>query len=48
MLIGGQAVLLHGRPRLTEDIDVTLGLPPDQLPRVREACAEAYHVTAPP
>ena len=39
MLIGGQAVLLHGRPRLTEDIDVTLGLPPDQLPRVREACA---------
>ncbi len=25
MLIGGQAVLLHGQPRLTEDIDVTLG-----------------------
>jgi predicted nucleotidyltransferase len=34
MLIGGQAVLLHGRPRLTEDIDVTLGVAPDQLPAV--------------
>lgn len=22
MLIGGQAVLLHGQPRLTEDIDI--------------------------
>lgn len=31
MLIGGQAVLLHGEPRLTQDIDVTLGLPPDGL-----------------
>ena len=34
MLIGGQAVLLHGRPRLTEDIDVTLGVTPDRLPDV--------------
>lgn len=25
MIIGGQAVLLHGEPRLTRDIDVTLG-----------------------
>ncbi len=32
MLIGGQAVLLHGQPRLTEDIDVTLGATPDELP----------------
>ena len=38
MLIGGQAVLLHGRPRLTEDIDVTLGVDPSGLPRVREVC----------
>ena len=34
MVIGGQAVLLHGEPRLTRDIDVTLGLPPEDLPRV--------------
>ena len=25
MVIGGQAVLLYGEPRLTKDIDVTLG-----------------------
>jgi hypothetical protein len=31
MLIGGQAVLLHGAPRLTDDIDLTLGLGPDRL-----------------
>jgi len=28
MIIGGQAVLVHGEPRLTRDIDVTLGIPP--------------------
>ncbi len=38
MLIGGQAVLLHGRPRLTEDIDITLGVDPSRLPVVLEAC----------
>lgn len=26
MIIGGQAVLLYGEPRLTKDIDITLGL----------------------
>lgn len=40
MLIGGQAVLLHGRPRLTEDIDVTLGTGPDGWRAVREICDE--------
>lgn len=38
MLIGGQAVLLHGRPRLTEDIDITLGVAPDKLGVVRDVC----------
>jgi hypothetical protein len=40
MLIGGQAVLVHGRPRLTEDIDVTLGAGPERLPDLLRACAE--------
>lgn len=40
MLIGGQAVLLHGRPRLTEDIDVTLGAGPEAWGTVREVCDE--------
>jgi predicted nucleotidyltransferase len=34
MLIGGQAVLLYGEPRLTRDVDVTLGAGPEQLPAV--------------
>ena len=34
MVIGGQAVLLYGEPRLTKDIDVTLGVGPDHLDRV--------------
>jgi predicted nucleotidyltransferase len=39
LIIGGQAVLLHGRPRLTEDIDLTLGVDPTALPRILEVCA---------
>lgn len=31
MLIGGQAVLLYGEPRLTQDVDVTLGIGPQRL-----------------
>lgn len=31
MLIGGQAVLLYGEPRLTRDIDITLGADIDKL-----------------
>lgn len=31
MLIGGQAVLLYGEPRLTRDIDVTLGIGPEKV-----------------
>jgi len=31
MIIGGQAVLLHGEPRLTKDIDVTVGVNLDRL-----------------
>jgi len=36
MIIGGQAVLLYGEPRLTRDIDVTLGVDVDTLPKVIE------------
>jgi hypothetical protein len=41
MLIGGQAVLLHGEPRLTQDVDVTLGVSPDHLPEVLAASTGA-------
>jgi predicted nucleotidyltransferase len=40
MIIGGQAVLLYGEPRLTKDIDITIGADltrlPDVLALVRE------------
>jgi len=37
MVIGGQAVLIHGEPRLTRDIDITLGTGPDQVGNVLDA-----------
>ena len=36
MVIGGQAVLLHGEPRLTRDIDITLGVDATELNKVRD------------
>jgi hypothetical protein len=41
MLIGGQAVLVHGTPRLTQDVDITLGVGPEALDRVLEAARAA-------
>jgi hypothetical protein len=35
MVIGGQAVLLYGEPRLTKDIDITLGVGIDGLEKVK-------------
>ncbi len=42
MLIGGQAVLLHGRPRLTEDIDITLAAGPARLADVLERWVQKF------
>lgn len=39
MLIGGQAVLLHGAPRVTDDVDATLGADPSKLDALLESCA---------
>ena len=35
MVIGGQAVLLYGEPRLTKDIDITLGVGVDHLEEMK-------------
>jgi len=40
MLIGGQAVLLHGRPRSTEDIDITVAADTSRLGDVVEVCTQ--------
>ncbi len=37
MVIGGQAVLLYGEPRLTRDIDITLGAGKESLPQLAQA-----------
>ncbi len=34
MVIGGQAVLVYGEPRLTKDIDVTLGIDTEKLDKI--------------
>ena len=36
MVIGGQAVLLYGEPRLTRDIDITLGMGVDGLDKINK------------
>lgn len=40
MLIGGQAVLLYGSPRLTRDIDITLGIGVNGLPEIISTVTE--------
>lgn len=40
MIIGGQAVLLYGEPRLTRDIDITLGAGIEGLHRMLEIAKE--------
>jgi len=36
MVIGGQAVLLYGEPRLTRDIDITMGIGVEELGKVKK------------
>jgi len=38
MIIGGQAVLVYGRPRLTRDIDITLGVDTDKFELIEDVC----------
>ena len=38
MIIGGQAVLLYGTPRLTRDIDITLGVDTDKFSLIEKVC----------
>ena len=37
MVVGGQAVLLYGEPRATQDIDITLGVDVDSFDKVLKA-----------
>ncbi len=39
MVIGGQAVLLHGEPRMTRDIDITVGIGTEKLDQMLDVVA---------
>ena len=41
MIIGGQAVLLYGTPRLTRDIDITLGIDTDKFRLIEGVCRKS-------
>jgi len=41
MVIGGQAVLVYGEPRLTRDIDITLGISAEQANTVQDIAQSA-------
>jgi predicted nucleotidyltransferase len=41
MIIGGQAVLLYGTPRLTRDIDITLGVDTDRLDDIAQVIKDS-------
>ncbi len=40
MIVGGQAVLLHGEPRFTKDIDITLGVDIEHIEQIRGIAQE--------
>lgn len=40
MVIGGQAVIVHGEPRFTKDIDITLGIDTNEAERVYKIAQE--------
>ncbi|MBI5749697.1 MAG: nucleotidyltransferase [Nitrospinae bacterium] len=42
MIIGGQAVLLYGEPRLTRDIDITLGVNTDYIDKIITVVQELF------
>jgi len=41
MVIGGQAVLVYGEPRLTRDIDITLGVSAEQVNVLQDIVSKA-------
>jgi len=41
MVIGGQAVLVYGEPRLTRDIDITVGVLPERADAVSDIARSA-------
>jgi predicted nucleotidyltransferase len=40
MVIGGQAVLLHGEPRMTRDIDITVGITTQKMDQILDVVGD--------
>ena len=47
MVIGGQAVLLYGEPRLTRDVDITLGISIEKLDNILKTIEAAGLIPLP-
>jgi len=46
VLIGGYAVIIHGFPRFTEDMDLFVRLEQDNIARLRHALDDVFHDTS--
>lgn len=44
MVVGGQAIIVYGRTRLTQDIDITVALTPEEHERLLNAVVETFRV----
>jgi hypothetical protein len=43
VLVGGFAVILHGLPRLTQDMDIFVKLVPENVESLKRALKDAFH-----
>jgi hypothetical protein len=43
ILIGGFAVILHGFPRLTQDIDLLIKMTPSNIKKLQKALLQVFH-----
>jgi len=44
MVMGGQAIVVYGRPRFTQDIDITVALTPEESDPLLNAVGEVFRV----
>lgn len=44
MVIGAQAVVIYGKPRFSEDIDITVALTPDEFRKIKDILTEKFDI----
>ncbi len=45
MVIGGQAVVIYGKPRFSEDIDITVALIPEEFRKIKNILAKKFNIS---